>query len=307
MIAKFYTQKTRLLLPAGALFFALLAAPATAGFAQSSNINTSQMMGRLDQIENQIQTLSRAVYRGEKVPMPADAGVSSAGSAAISNFEVRLSGIEAQQRTLTGQLEQIMFDVKQIKDRMDKTTADNELRFRQIEGGASASASTSTSTTGTAELRNDAQMGDKPLPSGMLGTLSETGASAGDAAGVLYEEGFADIRAAKYEDAAVKFKKFMNAYPSHTLAGNAQYWLAETYYVRGDYQQSAKMFAQGYQDYPQGAKAADSLLKLGLSLGKLDRKEDACLSLQQLKKQFPGDQSAVVSRANQEIKQLGCK
>ena len=93
---------------------------------------------------------------------------------------------------------------------------------------------------------------------------------------------------------------------SSTLAPNAQYWLSETYYVRGDYKESAKMFAQGYQDYPQSPKASDSLLKLGLSLEKLGKKEDACLSFQQLKKEFPGDNVPASRRASQEIKQLGC-
>ena len=104
-----------------------------------------------------------------------------------------------------------------------------------------------------------------------------------------------------------KFTDFMGKYSTHPLAANAQYWLAETYYVRGDYRQAAKMFAQGYQDYPQGPKSADCLLKLGLSLAKLGRKDDACLSLQQLQKEFPGEANPAKRRGQQEMQQLGCK
>ena len=140
---------------------------------------------------------------------------------------------------------------------------------------------------------------------GSLGTLST--APGTDSAQALYDDAFNDIRNAKYESAETKFRKFMSEYPSNPLASNAQYWLGETFYVRGDYPQSAKMFAQGYQDYPKGPKAPDSLLKLGLSLAKMEKKDDACLSFQQLKKDFPDESVPANRRASQEMKQLGCK
>lgn len=311
MKTTFISHKTGLLLSAGALLLVAVVTPATAGFAQSNTGNV-QLGNRLDQLENQIQTLNRAVYKGEKLP----AGMApSDNTSAISNFEVRLSQIEQQQRELNGKVEQAMHMAQQAQDRLEKMAADNELRFQQMGAGAASSGATSSGagpsmppqpySSGTAELTGTPTM-ENSQPPKILGTLSQSGAG-GDPASVLYESAFADIRAAKYDDAEKKFKDFMAKYPSHSLAGNAQYWLAETYYVRGDYQSSAKMFAQGYQDFPQGQKAADSLLKLGLSLSKIGKKDDACLSFQQLKKQFPGEQSTVGARAQQEMKQLGCK
>jgi TolA-binding protein len=48
------------------------------------------------------------------------------------------------------------------------------------------------------------------------------------------------------------------------------------------------------------------LLKLGLSLAKIDKKEDACLSLRQLQKEFPGETTPAAKRAVQEMKALNC-
>jgi tol-pal system protein YbgF len=286
--------KTRLLLIAGALFAVAVVTPASAGFAQDAVSN------RIQQLENQIQTLSRAVYRGEKLP-PGAMPTGDASGAAIANFEVRLSDIENQQRGLTGQIEQLTNDVQQLKTRIEKMSVDYEMRFQQQSGGGAVA-----STIAMAEPQRGISAGDMTQPVTTSGTLGSMTSSGGDNATLLYENAFADIRDAKYDSAETKFKQFMSLYANHSLAANAQYWLAETHYVRGDYRQSAKMFAQGYQDYPQGPKAPDSLLKLGLSLAKLGKKEDACLSFAQLKKQFPGEQTAVMSRANQEIKQIGC-
>lgn len=294
----------------------LVVSPATAGFAQSGAENV-QLMNRLNQLENQVQTLSRSVYRGATPPPGAlDMGASSSSGSAAAAYEDRISQLEASLRNVTGQVEKINYDVQQMSIRLEKALADNELRFQQLSGGAATSAgaaaggatgaaapATSPSFSGSA---SDAAVTSGNSASGTLGTLSTTAGTGAASADALYESAFADIRESKYDAAEKKFAEFMTKYASHPLAANAQYWLAETYYVRGDYRQSAKMFAQGYQDYPQGQKAADSLLKLGLSLSKLGKKEDACLSLQQLQKQFPGNSSPVNRRAQQELKSLGC-
>lgn len=292
------TSTKGLPLLAGALFALAICAPAGAGFAQNTygGGDTSHLMNRLDQLENQVQTLSRSVFRGESVPVPAAAPAPSYSGAAggLASFEARLSQIEQQQRALTGQIEQALHLAQEAQNRLDKLQADYDLRLQQLEGGGAA-----PSATG----------GQQPsvytAPQNTLGSMSSSGAP--DSANALYESAFADIRDSKYDSAESKFKQFLSAHPGNPLAGNAQYWLAETYYVRGDYKQAAKAFAQGYQDYPKGPKAADSLLKLGLSLSRLNRKEDACLSFQQLKKEFPGENIPANRRATQEMKTLGCK
>lgn len=305
------TDKTRLLLSAGALF-AVTIFLAPSAYAQSN----SQTLSRLDQIENQIQTLSRAVYRGDK--LPADMAPSD-NTAALSTFEGRISDIENRQREMTGQIERIGHDVQQMKDRLDRALADIDQRLADQQGAAAqvqpSATSASASGGGSAVVTppqpaaaggSAADMSAAPTTTGTLGSMPATPGTAGaDGATSLYESAFADIRDSKFESAEKKFKQFMSQYPQHKLASNAQYWLSETHYVRGDFPGAARMFAQGYQDYPDGPKAADSLLKLGLSLAKLGKKEDACLSFQQLKKQFPND-TTVGTRATQQIKALAC-
>jgi len=95
-------------------------------------------------------------------------------------------------------------------------------------------------------------------------------------------------------------------YPNDPLAGNAQYWLGETYYVQKDYNNAAAVFAEGYQKYPKGGKAADNLLKLGMSLGQLGQKADACRAFARLDRDFPGAPGNVKERAADEKKRLGC-
>ncbi len=110
-----------------------------------------------------------------------------------------------------------------------------------------------------------------------------------------------------YADAESAFREFLGAHPQDALAGNAQYWLGETYYVRGQYEPAAQAFLQGYQGFPKSAKAPDSLLKLGMSLSAMKKNPEACAALGQLGKDFPSAPPHVKDAATRERGKIGCK
>lgn len=110
-----------------------------------------------------------------------------------------------------------------------------------------------------------------------------------------------------YADAESAFREFIGAHGQDALAGNAQYWLGETYYVRGQYEPAAQAFLQGYQGYPKGAKAPDSLLKLGMSLSAMKKNPEACAALGQLGKEFASAPPHVKDAAIRERTKIGCK
>lgn len=83
------------------------------------------------------------------------------------------------------------------------------------------------------------------------------------------------------------FKDFLGRHQGHDLTGNVRYWLGETYYVQGNYTQAAAVFLEGYQKDEQGAKAPDSLLKLGMSLRRIERLKESCAAFDQLRAAFP--------------------
>lgn len=122
----------------------------------------------------------------------------------------------------------------------------------------------------------------------------------------MYDQAFSLLSQANYGEAEVALRAFVDQHPKDPLAGNAKYWLGETYYVRGDFQQAAVTFAEAYQEYPDNSKAPDNLLKLGLSLGSLGNKTDACGTLSELLKRYKNAAVTLVQRAKQEQQRLGC-
>jgi len=154
-------------------------------------------------------------------------------------------------------------------------------------------------------------------PPGPLGPAAMAGAGGGgphppkqnlptQSASAQYNSAFGLLRQADYPAAADAFRSFVQHYPNSSLAGNAQYWLGESYYARGQYADAAVAFAEGYRRYPKGPKAADTLLKLAMALGRANQKQNACIALSQLDHAFPHAASAVKAGATSEKKRFGC-
>jgi tol-pal system protein YbgF len=122
----------------------------------------------------------------------------------------------------------------------------------------------------------------------------------------VYASAFAQLQREKYPEAESGFQQFLKRYPDDPLAENANYWLGEAYYAQGDYARAATTFLEGYEKHKKGAKAADTLLKLAMSLGRLNKKPEACATLQELGRAFPGAPSAIKTKAGDERRRLGC-
>lgn len=122
-----------------------------------------------------------------------------------------------------------------------------------------------------------------------------------------YKHAFSYLMRHDYDSAEKAFREFVDGHGDDPLAGNAMYWLGETYYVREMFAESAVTFAEGYERYPGSPKTADNLLKLSFSLARLDRVEDACVALAQLSDEFPNASATIKRRALSEGRRIGCK
>ena len=114
------------------------------------------------------------------------------------------------------------------------------------------------------------------------------------------------LKKTNYGQAEIVLIEFITTQGGHSLAGNARYWLGETYYVRADYEQAAQTFFQGYQASPSNVKAPDMLLKLGMSLAQLKKKTEACATFDKLSQDFPGASTRIISAVSRERKRAGC-
>jgi len=121
-----------------------------------------------------------------------------------------------------------------------------------------------------------------------------------------YDFAFDILRRADYVSAEVALRLFLKLHPQDELSGNAQYWLGETYYVRGDFERAAVEFMAGYQNYSKSLKGPDNLLKLGLSMARLNNIDEACTALSKLAIEYPSANDTIKRRAQTERGRLAC-
>jgi tol-pal system protein YbgF len=275
---------------------------------------------RLNRLENDVSTLGRAVYRGE-VPEGAGSMVSSSDAQVNADMQLRIQQLEEQLRAMNGRIEEASFENRQLREVLEKANQDLILRIEDLEGGGAAVSSgaavepedseriyTNPSSEAQTSPLSDAAAGavEPQQPQAQtLGVLSSGGDAQGTAT-AQYENAFSLLKQGNYDNAQVGFEGFLKAYPTHQLAGNAQYWLGETFYVRGQYDQAARVFAEGFSKYPESSKGADNLLKLGITLAAMDKNSDACTALSQIAKQFPDGAQSVIRRAEAEMERLNC-
>ena len=113
-----------------------------------------------------------------------------------------------------------------------------------------------------------------------------------------------NLRKKEFEKAKEGLENIISNYPSDELAGMAYYWLGELFILEKNYRESALIFAEGFQKFPEGLKAADSLYKLAISLKKLDKVTDACKTLDKFLSEFP--KNKLISSVNESIDKWQC-
>ena len=300
---------------------ALLAVAAPSLRAPAQDLTTAQ---RLDRLERDLSMLQRQVYSnsgsapelGDESGNPAD-------------IEVRMERLEQQMRDLTGRFEEVTNQLDQLRQRVEQINSDIGVRLGQgapaplpafpgprmprpvpatagpVPGIVPPDVSAPPPENGTltppmALLPRTADIGGAGKPNPPTGGVLPSGSTSAQ-----YNFAFGLLKEADYPAAEQALRAFVQQHPDSALAGNAQFWLGETYYARGQYRAAASAFAAGYQRYPKGPKAADGLLKLGMSLARADERHNACLAFAQLDHDFPHS-SLARERASAEKKRLGC-
>lgn len=287
-----------------------------AGSDGSSAAN--RLNARIDELENQIRQMTGRFEEVEFASSQANRRIDKL----VEDVDFRLNQLERggqpqgqQSAPQTGSVEQVRPTAQQQGVPAPSTQ----------QGGAPVARGSTSATPGQAPTREgvlgsvpaDAQGRPLSTPNQPQQgqTLAARAAPSASGKGKLpagtpqerYNYAYKLLVQSDYADAESAFREFLGAHPQDALAGNAQYWLGETYYVRGQYEPAAQAFLQGYQGYPKSAKAPDSLLKLGMSLSAMKKNPEACAALGQLGKDFPSAPPHVKDAATRERTKIGCK
>lgn len=115
------------------------------------------------------------------------------------------------------------------------------------------------------------------------------------AAQALYDRGYTLYHQGRYVDAETSFQQFLQGNPGTELTDNAQYWVGECRFARGDFQGALAAFQMTVDRFPRGNKVADAILKMGDAHQALGESERARERWEEVRRRFPGSAAAAVA------------
>ena len=324
-------------------FFSLLLFSTSISFSQDQEVGEI-----LENIQKDLRTLERAVYSqsfSENSDTNTTQKASTKESEqALTKHLLKLSEIETQFQELTNKFEEINFKLDKLSNKLSKVQEDNQLRFEQIE--QTSMINSNNNSISSLPKKNQALMNEditqkKILPGSSepqsLGEVSYKDMTTSDDTQVIesveqteaiisevfnaeekllpdaspkeqYQFARNFLKVGDYTSAEKAFREFVLTNPDNELSGNAQYWYAETYRIRQMYTDAATAYLEGYQKYPKSKIAPENLLKLGVSLVQMGEKDQGCLMIAGVRKQYPEATQSVLQKAKYyEEKEFECK
>jgi len=306
-------------------FFLIFTVIGTNSFADSHNIYDV-----LDLIKKDLKTLEKAVYseslNGNSNNISSSNNLDQNSEDVLTRHLLKLTEIENQFQELTNKFEEINFKLDKLSNRLSKVQADNQLRFQELESGNITSSNENKELTllpGSSQPQDLGSISYKDTETKSLTQQTQSIETTGtiitetfqsdekllpdENPDKQYEFAKSFLRVGDYNTAERALREFVDTNPEHKLAGSAQYWYAETFRIRQLYTDAASAYLEGYQKYPKSNKAPINLLKLGVSLVQMGEKDQGCLMIVGVKKEYPKANQSVLQKAKYEEKKFECK
>ena len=306
-------------------FFLIFTVIGNSSFADSHNIYDV-----LDLIKKDLKTLEKAVYseslNGNSNNVSLSSNLDQNSEDVLTRHLLKLTEIENQFQELTNKFEEINFKLDKLSNRLSKVQADNQLRFQELESGNITSSNENKELTllpGSSQPQDLGSISYKDTETKSLTQQTQSIETTGtiitetfqleekllpdENPEKQYEFAISFLKVGDYNTAERAFREFVDTNPEHKLAGNAQYWYAETFRIRQLYTDAASAYLEGYQKYPKSNKAPINLLKLGVSLVQIGEKDQGCLMIVGVKKEYPEANQSVLQKAKYEEKKFECK
>lgn len=142
-----------------------------------------------------------------------------------------------------------------------------------------------------------------PPGAGGGGTGGGSGPPPGVSASSLYDSGRRDLSAGNYDLAIQVFSDYIRYFPTTDLAPNAQYYIGEAYFNKGDIPSALAAFDLVLEKYSENNKTEDAMYMKGRALLKNGERMKAAQEFRELIKRKP--RPDLDQKARAELRSLG--
>ena len=273
-------------------------------FSSYSNENLLTLQQQIERLQREVSDLSKTLYSDDNN----ENNISDQNISSFSALDIRLYDLEKDVKNLNALFEEILFQIDDFKalsenlelsfqkleqELINNSVNKNEVSYeKQAKVAQEDVASNQDNTLGTIIIS------DENINTNSLSTLQndEIVELANLTPEQQFQKAFDNIREKKYLEARQSLNNFINNNPENQMSGTAHYWLGELFILENKYRDAALIFAEGLQNYPESIKAPDMLFKLANSLIKVEKKEDACRTMNKFLEDYPNKKNSKNAR-----------
>ncbi len=281
-----------------------------------SNENLLTIQQQLERLQSEVSDLSKIVYSNSDSPQANNDNITN-----LSAIDMRIYDLEKDVKSLTGNIEEILFkfddllieinnfkqitltlenQLKNIKSKNIEIDQKNVEKYSDIENN-----NNDKNTLGSIKITTEDKTENKIENNNNNENLTNSENTKNEISPEdQFQSAFDNIRNKKWEEAKISLQNFINNNPENQLSGSAHYWLGELYILEKKYRDAALVLAEGFQKFPESIKAADMLFKLSQSLYEVDKKSEACKTLEKLIIDYP--KSNLMKKSKKQIQEYGC-
>jgi len=240
---------------------------------------------RVSRIEQELRAVQRRVFPNGNAQfvepeIGAQPGAAPGGNFsgdALSNLSARVDAIEAQLRTLTGQIEESTHRSSAVEDQVARLRAELSGRIERLEAPARPAV----------EPPPAAPSRPRPAEPGPDAAPARPAPSSPDDAEGAYSAGFRLWDQHHYAEAQTALEAAATRFPSTRWTSWIRNLQGRAYLDDNKPATAARILLANYQDNPHGERAADSLYYLGQALTRLNRRPEACRVYDELARVYP--------------------
>jgi len=295
-------------------------------FSLSAKESLLTLKQQLDRLQREVSDLSQSVFQGSR-DQSFKITQDTSQSTNLTAFDLRIYDLEKDIKKLNENFEEIIFQIDDLKKLYEQLKIQNSAKLLNQNNSENLVKENNTivsleepNNTLLDEENNKNILGSLIINSKDLSNISEQEVLVlkkqdkkqdNTLQNIIelkpeeeFQKAFDMIRNQQFFEAKQALENFISKYQDDELSGTAHYWLGEIYLLKKEYRDAALIFAEGYQKFPISYKAPDMLFKLSTSLIIIDKKKDACNTLEKLINEFPKHKLA--NKAEKKLNSFDC-
>lgn len=252
-------------------------------YAQDGNLDR-----RVDKLEREVRAVQRKVFpQGSdrffepeikpETSQPVNSQSNEGSNSAVRDLLGRVNALEEQLATLTGQLEEQQFKMRNVESKLaelEQGLVEQKAAPVPVNEPANDPEPVVSKVAPASSARRDAVAAIE---------IPDTGNAYEDS----YNYGFRLWDAKFYPEAQIQLQQTVEKFPDHPRASFARNLLGRAWLDDNKPTNAAKVFYDNYVTDPRGNRAPDSLFFLGMALTSMSELAKACEAYEQLQGAYP--------------------